>query len=232
MARLPRLAVSGYLHHVLVRGNNGQTVFFDDQDRENFVQLLAQGVTEWGVALHAFVILPNQFQLLLTPRNELGLPKLMQSLGRRYASGFNRRHGRTGTLWEGRYRSTILEPERRLLDCMVWMDTQPLRQQLATHARDYAWSTSRHHLGLQSMGFVTPHTQYWQLGNTPFAREAAYASKLESGMGEAPAAQWNAHTARGWVLGSTAFVQELQKLTPRRLTPGKAGRPRKKSPVI
>jgi len=227
MARLPRLAVSGYVHHVLVRGNNGQTVFADDQDRRYFMDLLVSCVPEWRVALHAFVLLPQQLQLLLTPSNELGTPKLMQALGRRYASAFNRRHERTGTLWEGRYRSCILEPERHLLDCMVWMDTQPVRQQIVAHARDHAWSSCRHHLGLETRGFVTPHAQYWQLDNTPFAREAAYAARLETGLSQAQAAQWSEHATRGWVLGSPEFVEELQKLTPRRLTPGKAGRPRK-----
>jgi putative transposase len=230
MARLPRLAVSGFVHHVLVRGNNGQTVFSDDQDKQFFVELLASCVSEWRVSLHAFVLMPQQFQLLLTPRNEMGIPKLMQALGRRYASAFNRRHGRTGTLWEGRYRSCILEPGRHLLDCMVWMDTQPMGQHLVAHARDFAWSTCRHHLGLETRGFVTPHAQYWQLGNTPFAREAAYAAKLDAGLSLAQAEQWREHAARGWVVGSPGFVLELQKLTPRRLTPGKAGRPRKAEP--
>jgi putative transposase len=229
MARLPRLAVSGYAHHVLVRGNNQQAVFVDDTDRQTFVDLLGPLVREWRVALHAYVMLPNQFQLLLTPSNELGLPKLMQSLGRRYASGFNRRHQRTGTLWEGRYRSVILEPERHVLECMVWMDSQPVRRQVAAQAREYVWSSCRHHLGLQSSAFVTPHAQFWALGNTPFAREAAYAARLDAGLGDSQAAQWGEHAARGWVMGSKAFVDELQKLTPRRLAPGKAGRPRKQT---
>lgn len=231
MARLPRLAVPGHVHHVLVRGNNQQAVFADDRDREGFVELLAPLLRDWHVALHAFVLLPTQFQLLLTPSSDTGLPGLMQSIGRRHASAFNRRHGRTGTLWEGRYRSIVIEPEVHLLDCMVWMDTQPVRQQLAVQARDFAWSSCRHHLGLQAMGFVTPHTQYWLLGNTPFAREAAYAARLDAGMGAVEAVHWGEQASRGWVLGRPRFVEELQKLTPRRLTPGKPGRPAKRKPA-
>jgi putative transposase len=227
MARLPRLAVSGCVHHVLVRGNNGQNVFADDQDRREFIELLADSVRNWRVALHAFVLLPNQFQLLVTPQNEMGLPKLMQAIGRRYASQFNRRHSRTGTLWEGRYRSIIIEPERHFFEGMVWMDTQPVRAKLCSQARDYLWSSCSHYLGLQSMGFITPHARYWTLGNTPFAREAAYAALLDTGVGEQAAAQWQEHAFRGWVLGGAEFVDELQKLTPRRLLPGKPGRPPK-----
>lgn len=226
MARLPRLAVSGYLHHVLVRGNNQQAVFADDLDRQIFTELLAESVRNCRVALHAFVLQPTQFQLLLTPQNETGLPKLMQTIGRRHASQFNRRHGRTGTLWEGRYRSVILEAERYFLDAMVWMDTQPVRARLVAQAREYVWGSCRHHLGLQSMGMLTPHAAFWALGNTPFAREAAYAERLDAGMSDDAARQWSEHAAKGWVLGSSEFTSELQKLTPRRLSPGKPGRPR------
>lgn len=227
MARLPRLAVSGYVHHVLVRGNNQEPVFRDDEDLQAFVSLLSELVPQWRVALHAYVLLPNQFQLLLTPQNELGLPKLMQSLGRRHASHFNRRHGRTGTLWEGRYRSVILEPQTHLLDCMVWMDTQPMRRHLAAQARDYIWGSCRHHLGLESTGFIGPHPCYWALGNTPFAREAAYAARLEQSLSASALERWDAESARGWAIGSPTFIDELQKLTHRRLQPGKPGRPRK-----
>jgi putative transposase len=230
MARLPRLAVSGYVHHVLVRGNNRQPVFLDDADRQAFVELLAAQVREWRVALHAFVLLPSQFQLLLTPQNELGLPKLMQAIGRRYASAFNRRHHRTGTLWEGRYRSIILEPRQYLLPCMVWMDGQPVRQQLVEQARAYAWSSCPHYLGLQAHACLAPHAAYWALGNTPFAREAAYGALLDKGLGSAELDDWDSSAAQGWVRGNAVFVGELQKLTPRRLAPGRPGRPRKETP--
>jgi putative transposase len=229
MARLPRLSIPGQTHWVSARGNNGQSVFITEQDQQQFVSLMADLSKRCGVAVHAYVLLANQFQLLLTPATQEALPAFMQALGRTYVSGFNRSHARTGTLWEGRYRSTVVQGERHLIDCMVWMDTAPVRALLCAQAQDYAWSSCRHHVGVQTQSFITPHPQIWELGNTPFAREAAYAQRLQTGLTQAVLTQLQEQCAQGWVLGDTGFVAELQKLTTRRLSKGRPGRPVKRA---
>lgn len=225
MARLPRLSLPGLPHHVLLRGNNGQPVFVDDVDRREWLDALTAYAAECGVALHAWVLLPQAAQLLLTPAGRDSLSRFMQAVGRKYTRQFNLRHGRTGTLWEGRYRSTVLQPERYLIPCMVSMDTLPVREGLVTEAQAYEWSSHQHHVGRQTDRRLVAHPVYWQLGNTPFAREAAYAARVAEGVSAADLQALGQATQHGWVLGDAGFVQSLQPRAPRRLARAPAGRP-------
>ena len=225
MARLPRLTLPGHLHHVLQRGNNRQPIFVDREDFETMLALLTDNAQRYAVAVHAYVLMDNHFHLLATPSTASGLPQMMQAVGRSYVQYFNRRHGRTGTLWEGRYRSTVLQPERYLLPCMVYLDLNPVRAGLVAQAADYLWSSHAHWLGLRVDRLLTPHALYWALGNTPFAREAAYAAAVQAGISSQEQAALTASALSGWALGEVEFVAELQKNTARRVTRGRPGRP-------
>ena len=225
MARLPRLTLPGHLHHVIQRGNNRQPIFGDSEDYGLMLTLLADNAHKYAVAVHAYVLMGNHFHLLATPTSADGLPQMMQAVGRRYVQHFNRRHGRTGTLWEGRYRSTVMDPERYLLPCMVYLDLNPVRAGLVAQAADYAWSSHAHWLGLRHDRLLTPHALYWGLGNTPFAREAAYAALVQAGIGSQEQAALTDSALSGWALGRPEFVEELQKTTQRRVARGQAGRP-------
>jgi len=225
MARLPRLTLPGHLHHVLQRGNNRQPIFADREDYETMLALLADNAPRHGIAVHAYVLMGNHFHLLATPSTADGLPQWMQAVGRRYVQHFNRRHGRTGTLWEGRYRCAILEPERYLVPAMVYLDWNPVRAGLAAQPADYPWSSHAHWVGLRNDRLLTPHAQYWALGNTPFAREAAYAQRVQVGIGSAEQQALTDSALGGWALGSPEFVEALQQRTPRRVARGRAGRP-------
>lgn len=138
---------------------------------------------------------------------------------------FNDRHGRSGTLWEGRYKSTLIETERYLLACMVYIDLNPVRAGMVTQARDFAWSSHAHYAGLRHDRLITPHALYWALGNTPFAREAAYARLVAEGVGVEQQQALTESAFKGWALGGNEFVAELGKRTTRRLAKAKAGRP-------
>jgi putative transposase len=226
MARQPRLTVPGYPHHVIQRGNNRQPIVLDDADRLHLLGLLEEHAARCKVALHAYVLMDNHFHLLATPETPDGLPQLMQAVGRSYVRYFNNRHGRSGTLWEGRYKSTLIETERYLLACMVYIDLNPVRAGMVAEPAQYPWSSHRHCIGQRVDKLVTPHAQLWNLGNTPFAREAAYRELVLAGV--SPQQQETlTHTAlTGWALGSEAFLQGLQEGTTRRIAPGKRGRPR------
>ncbi|RZJ55441.1 MAG: transposase [Acidovorax sp.] len=225
MARLPRLTLPGHLHHVIQRGNNRQPIFVDREDFETMLALLADNAQRHAVAVHAYVLMDNHFHLVATPSTADGLPQMMQAVGRRYVQYFNRRHGRTGTLWEGRYRSTVLQPERYLLPCMVYLDLNPVRSGAVAQAVDYPWSSHAHWLGLRVDRLLTPHALYWALGNTPFAREAAYGAAVQAGISSREQVALTTSALSGWALGDPEFVAELQKQTPRRVARGKAGRP-------
>lgn len=226
MARLPRLCIPGLPHHIIHRGHNRQPVFTDDADRERLLALLAEQSRLHRVAVHAYVLLDDHIHLLATPEQETSLALLMQGVGRSYVRHVNARTGRTGTLWEGRYRAGVLQPERYLLTCMAGMDLNPVRAGLAEAPADYRWSSHRHYIGQASDRLVTPHPIYWQLGNTPFAREQAYARRVEEGVSPVQVQALADAALHGWGLGDAAFLDGLQKQTGRRLSRGRPGRPR------
>lgn len=229
MARLPRLSLAGQVHHVLQRGNNRQPIFTTAEEHAAMLQLLAQECRSAGVALHAYVLMPNHFHLLLTPPQEGALSHVLQAVGRTYVRRFNLAHGRSGTLWEGRYRSTVLQPELYLLPCMAYFDLNPVRASLVQAAKDYPWSSHGHYAGLRHDGWLTPPPAYWALDNTPFAREAAYASMVHEGVTSAQQDALTRSVLGGWALGDEGFVARLQQSAPRRLTRSQPGRPRKTS---
>lgn len=227
MARLPRLTLPDYPHHLIQRGNNRQPIFINPQDFERMLALLAEQARQWGVALHAYVLMDNHFHLLAMPTTAEALPKMMQAVGRSYVRYFNQRHNRTGTLWEGRYRSTLIESERYLLACMAYIDLNPVRAGRVAQVSDWPWSSHNHYTGLRQDKLVTAHALYWLLGNTPFAREAAYRDVVQAGLDADTQAALTDAALKGWALGGADFVAQLQKKSQRRITKAKPGRPRR-----
>lgn len=231
MARLPRLTVPGYPHHIIQRGNNRQAIFATDSDYEMLLSLLDEHARQHGVALHAYVLMSNHFHLLATPDEAGGIPQMMQAVGRRYVRYFNQRQARTGTLWEGRYRSTLIQAERYLLACMVYLDLNPVRAGMVADPADYRWSSHAHYLGRRADRMVIPHPLYWELGNTPFSREAAYGDMVRAGISGEQQRALTDSVMRGWALGEPDYVADLQKLTGRRVSKSAAGRPVRASPI-
>ncbi|RYG11951.1 MAG: transposase [Burkholderiales bacterium] len=225
MARLPRLSLPGIPHHVIQRGNNRQPVFAAPADYLLWLGLLHDNARKFAVAVHAYVLLPARIDLIVTPEDDKGVAQMMQSLGRSYARYFNDSQQRTGTLWEGRYRSNLLEPTAYLMPCMVDLDLSPVRAGLVAEARDHAWSSHGHYAGLRTERLITPHALFWTLGNTPFAREAAYAALVDAGISAQHHEALESAALGGWVLGGERFIADLQKVSTRRLLPAAAGRP-------
>jgi putative transposase len=225
MARLPRLTVTGYPQHVILRGNNRQDIFRNTADYQRMLDLMEQHSREQVVEIHAYVLMTNHLHLLLTPQKDQALPKMMQAVGRSYVQTFNKVHGRTGTLWEGRYRSTLIQTERYLLACMAYIDLNPVRAQMVAQPDDYIWSSYSHYVGRRNDRLITPHALYWGLGNTPFAREAAYAEMVHAGIQADQQRALTDATLSGWALGDAQFIAGLKLQTPRRLSKDKAGRP-------
>ena len=225
MARLPRLTVPGYPHHIIQRGNNRQAIFSSAADFQMLLSILQENALKFAVAVHAYVLMDNHFHLLATPTTADGLPLMMQAVGRRYVRYFNDRQGRTGTLWEGRYRSTVIDTDRYLLACMAYIDLNPVRAGLVRDAGTYPWSSHAHYVGQQADRLVTPHALFWTLGNTPFSREAAYAALVSQGIALEQQQEMTRATLGGWAMGDESFVEKLQKRTSRRVVQAKAGRP-------
>ena len=227
MARLPRLTLINHMHWVVWRGNNGQTVFLDTQDRLLFLELLTQAARELGVEWHGYVLLDNEVWLLLTPRQEHALSSCMQAVGRRYVRRFNSRHGRSGTLWEGRFRCTVLDPRIHTLNALSCFDWEPVRVGLVHAPEAYAWSSHLHYLGRRLESALVAPAAYWDLGNTPFAREEAYGRHVQAGVSAGLRYQLLQSALKGWPVGDEAFLAGLQELTARRVVKAKVGRPPK-----
>lgn len=215
MARLTRLCIPGWPHLLVQRGHDRRAVFVDDVDREFYRALLREAAVQHGVQVHAYALLDDEVRLLITPAAADSLSKLIQAIGRRYVARFNRRHGRSGGLWEGRFRATVLEPEQHLLPCMLFVEGAG------------TWSSAAHHLGAKVDPLVTEPAQYWALGNTPFEREAAYRQAYQQALTERQVQEIVGALNAAWPLGGPDFCRLLEGLTTRRLAPRPRGRPRK-----
>jgi putative transposase len=231
MARLPRLVVPDHPHHVLQVGNDKQLIFRDADDYQRFLVWLKECAKEFKVAIHAYVLMPDHLHLLATPATEQGLAQMMQRLGRYYVPWYNAKYSRTGSLFQGRFKTSLIDAERYFMLCSRYIESNPVRSQLVAEARDYPWSSFAHHAGVHPDPLVADHALYWALGNTPFQREAAYIA-LSQPLSAADMAMLDASVLKGWPLGSDAFKAELQQRAKRQVLPAKRGRPFKVKPAV
>lgn len=210
MRRPLRYCPAGIPVHVIQRGVNRCRCFVDDDDRAAFIRILADGAKIQGVDIHAWVLMANHVHLLLTPTGNQCASMLMQYLGRSYVRLFNRRHSRTGTLWEGRFRSSLIQSERYLLTCQRYIELNPVRAGLVRHPSEYHWSSYHTNaLGIHS-SFVKPHEAYLSLGNERNRRLAAYRGLFDQVM---PADQIEAirfATNKGLAFGSERFKKSIE----------------------
>lgn len=227
MARRSRLALAGELHLVQLRGHSGRTVFADDGDRGAFLAFLREAARRSDVAVHAYALLDDGVCLLATPREAAGLGRLMQSLGRSYGAAFNRRHGRSGTLWEGRFRSCIVDADALLLAAMVYVESRPVSAGLVHAAVDWTWSSAAHHIGRRRDPLLVDHPRYWQLGNTPFERERAHTVALEQSGEVAEDDRFGEGLRRALILGEPRFRERVSAALDRPLHARPRGRPRR-----
>ena len=225
MARQPRLVLPDQPHHVLQRGNDNQPIFRDDDDHRRFLEFLRESAKFYRVAIHAYVLMPNHVHLLATPADEDGLAAMMQKVGRLYVPWFNNKYGRSGTLFQGRFRTSVIDANAYFLACVRYIELNPQRNQLAFDPLEYPWSSYAHHAGVRPDPLITDHAKYWELGNTPFQREAAYIELAQQGMSGQELDTINAAVLKGAPLGSHQFKVELEHKTKRQILPAKRGRP-------
>lgn len=221
MARLPRLALGGHTHYLIQRAHGSvaaRGAFVDEVDRRAFLAALHESAAAEEVQLHAYALLPHELQLLATPREGKALGRLMQALGRRYVSAYNRRHGHHGSLWDGRFRCAVVEPGATRLGLLCLVDQQS--------AEPGATSAQAHAGGPREPCLSDP-PELWALGNTPFEREAAYRARLATGLPVEQADSWRRAALGGWVIGSPAFAAGVAAHGARPARPRKPGRPKR-----
>jgi putative transposase len=228
MARLSRLVIPRQPHLITQISNGLQAAFRTDGDYRAYLGWLREAARSFKVALHAYALLPERVHLLATPSDDTGLGRMMQWVGRHYVPYFNNAYQRAGGLWQGRYKATVIEPDRFLLPASLFIECLPVQTGLTDKPVDYPWSSCAHHAGMRPDPVITDHPIYWALGNTPFDRELAYRALLDLGLSAQQTAALQQATRSEWPLGSAQFVASLEKQAMRRVAPGKRGRPRAK----
>jgi putative transposase len=229
MARLPRFVIPGQPQHVIQRGNNRQTIFAADADYQFFRDAIVEAAGRFGLAIHGYVWMTNHIHLLASPLYADSIGKTLQSVGRRYVQYFNHTYKRTGTLWEGRYRATVVDSEQYLLKLMHYIDMNPVRAGMVKHPHEYAWSSHRRYAagdaGLNSI-WLEPHQQYLALGLTDKERHIAYQQLFTTLAAEDELTAIREATNKGWALGSARFAMEIEGLSARRAVSKGRGRPK------
>jgi len=227
MARLPRYCLPDYPQHVIQRGNNRSPIFVSEEDYACYTNCLLDALHRYAAELHAYVFMTNHVHLLITPRRPDSLARILQSVGRRYVRYFNDRYQRTGTLWEGRYKATIIDSERYLLRCSRYIELNPVRAGMVTHPGDYRWSSYRAHADGVADRMIVEHPCYLSLGFTPEERQRAYGALFENQAADLQGDAIRAATNKAWVLGSGPFQRQIATLVQRRVRPMPLGRPKK-----
>ena len=230
MARLPRYVIPGQPQHIIQRGNNRQAIFASDEDYQFLRDALIDASVKHDLALHAYVFMTNHIHLLATPGAENSISKVFQSVGRRYVQYFNFNYKRSGTLWEGRYRATVVDSERYLLTVMRYIELNPVRANMVAHPRDYAWSSYAYNAGGEAganVNWLVAHREYLRLGRTAQERQEAYRQLFKAAVPRDDLAAIRDCTHKGWALGSERFTKKIEALTQRRSISKGVGRPKK-----
>ena len=230
MARLPRLVVPGCAHLLLQRALRAQPLFVDDVDHRQYLAALNDAMRAQSVLLHGYALLDDAVLLLLRPPSQAALSRSVQALGRRYVAAFNRRHGRSGTIWDGRFRAGVVQDGATLLQALLLIDSAASRGGAAAAAPPSAWSSAAHRLGLKRDVLLSDPPEYWRLGNTPFEREAAYGRLLAQGLDAATLRRIEHAAANGWAIGSPQFLAEVAQHAGRPARPRARGRPPRAAP--
>jgi putative transposase len=225
MARLPRLVLPNHPHHIIQEGNDRQLIFRDDEDYQRFLGWLKESAREFKVSVHAYALMPNHLHLLASPSTEEGLARMMQRVGRYYVPWFNQKYERLGGLFRGRFKTSLIDPERYFMTCSRYIEFNPVRSGMVSDPVDYRWSSYAHHAGVRQESLIVDHALYWGLGNTPFQREAAYIELARQPLSVAELDSINQAVLKGWPLGSDAFKTQLQQKAKRQVLPAKRGRP-------
>ena len=216
---------AGAVYHVMSRGNHSQKVFRGDEDCAMFLETLGEACGRTGWQVHAYVLMTNHVHLLLTGERASAASELMKALGQRYVRYFNREYGRSGTLWDGRFRSCITDTESYFLTCQRYIELNPVRAGLVAHPARYRWSSYRANAQGEADALVQPHEVYRALGADPASRQAAWRAMFPEEISSEVVDEIRRTANGNFVLGSPRFADRVASTLGRRVVPGKSGRP-------
>lgn len=227
MPRRPRIKLAGIPQHLVQRGVNREPCFFADEDYQCYLHWLFKAAADWRCQVHAYVLMTNHVHLLVTPETPDGLAKLMQSVGRRYVQYVNRFYKRSGTLWEGRFKSSLVQTEDYFLLCQRYIELNPVRANMVEDPAQYRWSSYRHH-GLGQVDLrLHQHSQYLALGREAATRQAVYRDLFRAQLDESAISDLRLALQQGQAVGSEKFKDAMSLASGVRRTQAKRGRPAK-----
>ena len=229
MARLSRYFIKNQPQHVIQRGNNRTLIFADARDYSFYKECLLEACRRYDLVIHAYVLMTNHVHLLVSPKFETSKPKVLQSVGRKYVQYFNYTYNRTGTLWEGRYKATIIDSSAYLLICMRYIELNPVRANMVKMPDEYPYSSYVANALGQTDNLVSPHGLYKALGKDSRNRQNSYQDLFKIIIGETNLNNIRSSTNKGWALGCDSFREKVEILASRRSMPKKRGRPKKKN---
>jgi len=229
MPRRARIVAAGYPMHVILRGIDRAAVFFEDGDRRFFLECLGTAAREESVSVHAYVLMTNHVHLLMTAHGNGGVCEVMKRVGQRYVQHVNRTYHRTGGLFEGRFRSSVIEADRYLLACQRYIELNPVRASMVEAPGDYHWSSYRANALGRADRVVAPHSLYHDLAESDEALLAAYRRLFEDELSDELLRRLRYTTNGGFVLGSPEFERQIAAMIGRRTWKGAPGRPRKET---
>lgn len=224
MPRRPRLQVAGLPVHIIQRGNNRQACFFAEEDYRFFLGCLVRVAKRFRCALHAYVLMTNHFHLLLTSELEAGASLLMKHLGQRYVQYVNRTYRRTGSLWEGRFRSSLVQTERYVLGCYRYIEMNPVRASMVAHPAEYPWSSHAANAEGGTPSWLAPHGEYLALGLDGEKRRAAYRGLFATELDRQLLREIRISTHGGYAIGGDRFRRDIESALRQRATPPQPGR--------
>ena len=230
MPRPARLNVPNFPQHITQRGNNRQPCFFYDKDYRLYLDLLVAACHRHECELHAFVLMTNHVHLLITPRVSEGVSLVMRDVGRDYVRSINKAYCRSGTMWEGRFKSSLVAKDRYCLDCYRYVELNPVRAGIVHQPSEYRWSSFRHNALGQCMPFITPHDVWLQLGTSNIERRRTYCDLFRETLEQRMLAEIRHGVGKGLPTGNDQIKSEIGQVLSISLRDGKLGRPRKASP--
>lgn len=225
MARRERPRVAGLPVHIIQRGNNRQACFYAEADYQFFLQHLSELARRFRCEVHAYVLMTNHVHLLLTPSLVRGPSLLMKLLGQRYVQYINRTYRRSGTLWDGRFRSSLIQDSRYVLACYRYIEMNPVRANMVEHPAEYPWSSYTANAEGKQVPWLTPHGEYLALGAEDEARRVAYRRLFESELDQRLLREIRVSTHGGYAIGDDRFPREIESALELRATPRGPGRP-------
>jgi len=226
MPRKPRFTLPGIPQHVIQRGNNREPCFLSELDYRRYLEDLHASAEKQACRIHAYVLMTNHVHLLVTPMQEQGIGEMMQALGRRYVYYINKTYRRTGTLWEGRYKASLVDSDACLLTCMRYIELNPVRAEMVNHAGEYKWSSYGANAQGRVDALLSPHPLYTALGQTAFDRQHAYRELFRHHLDNSSLHEIRDALNHELVLGRSYFKDRIGAMTERQTRLGIPGRPR------